>query len=361
MRTANAYQNSAPAGFARQVAPPATGLRMVFQEASRTAASPATEASKPLRVQDRDPRQVGGDRAPRPDLIRILRSSTATVVGKRAPGAVIAAFSMDEGGSLKIEGGGQHYCAVYLGISGSVSLSDGRSHRCVPEAQLQILPLQDGLTLNSRLSAQGILLLAKTQAMQSRLCSESRTAAPSLFWGRSLDLGSRTRSLTEKLLYDCLSGLYGHLWENLAAVNAARMSELLLTLLAEALAETGEPVAEPEEDGAPWYVHQVEKYILDGLCRQITVTELARVTGVSPRTLHEGFRKHRGYSPMQFLRDQRMSLIRKELTKPEGNTSVTDAALKWGFTHLGRFSSYYLAKFGEKPSATLLEARLKLK
>jgi hypothetical protein len=34
-------------------------------------------------------------------------------------------------------------------------------------------------------------------------------------------------------------------------------------------------------------------------------------------------------------------------------TSVTDIALRFGFSHLGRFSAYYEAKFDEQPSVTL--------
>ena len=35
-----------------------------------------------------------------------------------------------------------------------------------------------------------------------------------------------------------------------------------------------------------------------------------------------------------------------------GKSSVTDVAMKWGFSHLGRFSGYYRDTFGELPSQT---------
>jgi AraC-like DNA-binding protein len=34
-------------------------------------------------------------------------------------------------------------------------------------------------------------------------------------------------------------------------------------------------------------------------------------------------------------------------------TTVADAARAWGFSHLGRFSAAYAARFGEYPSETL--------
>lgn len=61
---------------------------------------------------------------------------------------------------------------------------------------------------------------------------------------------------------------------------------------------------------------------------------------------------------MRYLRDQRMMAIRRELMSPEAVTTVTDSALKWGFNHLGRFSTYYARHFGEKPSETLRVARI---
>jgi AraC-like DNA-binding protein len=61
---------------------------------------------------------------------------------------------------------------------------------------------------------------------------------------------------------------------------------------------------------------------------------------------------------MQYLREQRMLAVRRELMDPKHNTSVTDIALKWGLNHLGRFSAYYSTQFGEMPSETLRMARL---
>jgi transcriptional regulator GlxA family with amidase domain len=101
-----------------------------------------------------------------------------------------------------------------------------------------------------------------------------------------------------------------------------------------------------------------ERYIAECAASTINLGDLAKVAGVSPRTLHEGFRRYRGYSPMQYLRRQRMSAAREELTSPGATTTVTDVALKWGFNHLGRFSGFYARQFGEAPSETLRAARL---
>jgi AraC-like DNA-binding protein len=87
----------------------------------------------------------------------------------------------------------------------------------------------------------------------------------------------------------------------------------------------------------------------------ITLEELSRVAGVSGRALQQNFRHHYGLSPMEFLRQVRLTRAREELERadPTSGITVTGIALKWGFTHLGRFSGAYRQRFGEPPSATL--------
>jgi len=48
---------------------------------------------------------------------------------------------------------------------------------------------------------------------------------------------------------------------------------------------------------------------------------------------------------------------RDDLLRLDGDVSVTNVALRYGFSHLGRFSSYYQSAFGEAPSVTLRRGR----
>ncbi len=103
---------------------------------------------------------------------------------------------------------------------------------------------------------------------------------------------------------------------------------------------------------SPYFVKRSEEYILDHAHETLTVEQLADQAGVSVRTLFSGFREFRGTSPMAFLREVRMQRVHESL-RHEESESVTDIALKWGFTHLGRFSQEYRKRYGELPSATL--------
>ncbi|MCZ2824231.1 MULTISPECIES: AraC family transcriptional regulator [unclassified Modestobacter] len=104
----------------------------------------------------------------------------------------------------------------------------------------------------------------------------------------------------------------------------------------------------------PRTVRRAQEFIKDHFAEPLTVTDVARATGSSVRRLQESFSAHLDVSPMGYLRDVRLDVTRARLTA--GGISVTEAAQQCGFTHLGRFSAAYRARFGELPSATGADA-----
>ena len=73
-----------------------------------------------------------------------------------------------------------------------------------------------------------------------------------------------------------------------------------------------------------------------------TVTTLAAEVAVSVRSLQVGFARSVGQTPMRYLRQFRLERVHDELTHAEpGATTITQAAGRWAFTHLGRFASEY--------------------
>lgn len=82
-----------------------------------------------------------------------------------------------------------------------------------------------------------------------------------------------------------------------------------------------------------------------------TVGDLARVAGVSSRSLQTAFQRDLGVSPMAYLRQVRLERAREDLTLGRG--PVSETAYHWGFTNLGRFATQYRARFGELPSETI--------
>lgn len=96
---------------------------------------------------------------------------------------------------------------------------------------------------------------------------------------------------------------------------------------------------------------KLDAYMRGRLCAPLALDDLARAAGVSVRGLNMLCQRHHGESPMTLLRNMRLDAVRTRLRERPGHC-VTDAALEFGFGHLGRFSSYYRERFGELPSQT---------
>jgi AraC-like DNA-binding protein len=105
---------------------------------------------------------------------------------------------------------------------------------------------------------------------------------------------------------------------------------------------------------APYYVRKAEDHIRANARDDVTIEMLAKITGVSTRSLFYGFRRWRNTTPMAFLKKTRLDYARQALLSARRTgLSVTDVATSVGYWHLSRFSSEYKARFGEPPSATL--------
>jgi transcriptional regulator GlxA family with amidase domain len=103
------------------------------------------------------------------------------------------------------------------------------------------------------------------------------------------------------------------------------------------------------------YVRRALEYARENVRAPLTVARLAAAVGVSSRSLQAGFARDVGCSPSVYVRDLRLERVRSELlaAEPGDGILVTDVALRWGFSHLGRFSRFYRERFGEAPSETL--------
>lgn len=115
-----------------------------------------------------------------------------------------------------------------------------------------------------------------------------------------------------------------------------------------------------ENEGAPRshfvqraIVERARQYILANRENPPTVSELSFYLKMSQRGLRHAFMNVLGINIVTFLRYVRLHGARKELLQSNPTDSVTKIACKWGFWHMGMFSSYYKNLFGETPSATL--------
>jgi AraC-like DNA-binding protein len=128
----------------------------------------------------------------------------------------------------------------------------------------------------------------------------------------------------------------------------------LLDLLTSIPNNYSEDLDRAENLVAPYYVRRVERFLQANLREPITMEDIYKASGVSPRALFYGFRQFRKATPMALLKRMRLDLARKELlmSAREGG-SVTEIAMNCGFQNLSMFSREYKMRFGEAPSDTL--------
>ena len=102
----------------------------------------------------------------------------------------------------------------------------------------------------------------------------------------------------------------------------------------------------------PRHVKRVQDFLRENIAEPVTADQMALVAGVSLRSLYAGFKDHCGVSPMQYLHGMRLDAARQTLLQ-EPEINISSVAMRWGFGHLGRFSSEYKARFGESPSQSM--------
>ena len=94
--------------------------------------------------------------------------------------------------------------------------------------------------------------------------------------------------------------------------------------------------------------------VADDLDAMPTTAELASALGISDRWVRSAFNRVYGVSVSAFFRARSLHRARRALmTAAPMSTSVAEVAMAAGFWHLGRFSGYYRAHFGEHPRTTL--------
>jgi transcriptional regulator GlxA family with amidase domain len=103
-----------------------------------------------------------------------------------------------------------------------------------------------------------------------------------------------------------------------------------------------------------------EAYVRAHLETPIPLARLCRIVGLSERGLRNAFYGVHGVSPKRWMLAERLHSVRRALCDAERcPTTVTGAAMCFGFYELGRFSGVYKEAFGEAPSETLRGAQRK--
>jgi AraC-like DNA-binding protein len=137
---------------------------------------------------------------------------------------------------------------------------------------------------------------------------------------------------------------------------AARLSRVLMaSLLVSCRHNYSEELAESADDSRrPRAIRVALAAIEDDPIGLHTVSQIAKVSGLSVRALEEGFQRHVGVSPMRHLRRTRLARAHAGLLAADvEKTTATAVAHAWGFLNYGRFAAEYRKRYGRSPSETL--------
>jgi AraC-like DNA-binding protein len=115
---------------------------------------------------------------------------------------------------------------------------------------------------------------------------------------------------------------------------------------------------EDNEIQKKWFV-ELENWINNNLTDPIVLHDLAKIAGVSVRTIQKAFREYRGCTPIDDINRRRMEKAREMLLEADAHLTVLDIALEAGYQHPSRFAALYKKKYGENPSQTLARIRTK--
>lgn len=108
----------------------------------------------------------------------------------------------------------------------------------------------------------------------------------------------------------------------------------------------------------PAYVSRAQEFLKQNVSQPIGPEDVAMAVRVSTRALFVGFKTYLNTTPMRYLKDLRLDLVRETLLRldPQG-ASITSVAMDYGFHHLGHFCAAYKERFGEQPRETVHNLR----
>lgn len=240
--------------------------------------------------------------------------------------------------------------AKFILNKGSVVVSSHKAAMITPAKQMQIERSEGSEIL--------VLKTSFTDLLHQFSKLTGRHHKGSLIFDHSIDLTKGPGAILKRMI----NYLVYELEHNESAMNMPDLlrsyDQMLLTALLFLPHSQREKLNEDRHHQvAPKLVNRAEEYMRAHLTESISIADLLGICDCNRSMLFAAFRNARGYTPMEFLTEQRLQSAREKLLKARPTSSVSSVALDCGFTNFGRFSQVYKRRFGERPSDTLYNGR----
>ncbi|MBS1877976.1 MAG: helix-turn-helix transcriptional regulator [Actinobacteria bacterium] len=134
---------------------------------------------------------------------------------------------------------------------------------------------------------------------------------------------------------------------------AARMLEsMLVDALLLAMPHSHSSLFLAQREAGSGHAERAKAWLEEHLGEPVSIADLSVAVNLSTRQLQAVVRDRFGYGPVRLLRELRLERAHT-LLRSGAATSVSEAALESGFTHLGRFAAAYRERYGVLPSTEL--------
>ena len=251
----------------------------------------------------------------------------------------------------------EKFFLVQVPMRGAVEISLGDDRvRCEGMTAAVISP-GERLRLRWSDNCTQLILQIPREAMEARLAERSgfRPQVP-LRFQTAFDLG-RSAGREWRELLDFVVGTLERGGACSREPLSAGLEELLLSTLLAVQPHTYTDALEARHTTVPSFILRAEQAMREHLALPLTVAQVADAAGVSARTLHDGFRRYRGTTPMARLTALRLAAARRRMLEARSRTTVASVAAEVGMFQFGRFARSYRKAYGELPSETLRAAR----
>ncbi|WP_434713768.1 AraC family transcriptional regulator (plasmid) [Rhizobium sp. YTUHZ045] len=193
---------------------------------------------------------------------------------------------------------------------------------------------------------------AKIAAQLTHMCE--RTISGDVGFRTDIDLTAGPGFLLQQLVSNLHSGLSGNGLLQRSPLAVKSLCDAAVYLLLETCPHHySEELARSAPLPAPRHVKWAMDFMQEHIAEPISLSEIAMAAKVSVRTLQQGFRQFRNTTPIAYLHEIRMAAAHRDLLESDGTQAIAEIALRWGFTHLGRFAADYRKRFGLLPSQTV--------
>jgi AraC-like DNA-binding protein len=264
--------------------------------------------------------------------------------------AIMLSFGHHTGAEIEVKYSGVPYFRQFFSLSGTTNLCVGSRECTFSPTTPCLVPANQSLHLKFAPQFENLVLRVDPAFLATKLRAMTGTAGLRVCPDPAQPPNAAGAARLERLIRFLVSEL-----DRQEAPPALFVSEMEQALAVAFLC--GNPQlfrktpAETPPDVCCRQLRIAEDYIDAHWDQPLALENLTEVANVSARSLFHYFRKWRGKTPMQYLKEVRLKHARQMLQQSPDLT-ITEIAFACGFGNLGHFAHDYRKAWGERPSDT---------